>query len=112
MFVHNRPAPDLSGLDIDSLLDLAGVADKYGNHFALAACRQPMRLLADRSSEEALKILRFKATHRDFEGIDPIASNTIQFPIIHVLKAFGQNHTQEFATWVTSFQTFPVSKSG
>ncbi|KAK1225630.1 hypothetical protein PQX77_011414 [Marasmius sp. AFHP31] len=98
-FTHNQPVSDLSSLDIDGLLDLAEVADKYGNHYALAACRQPMRLLADESPDNALKVLRFKAIHRDFEGIDVVAVKTINFPIIHVLKVFGQNHTQEFAVW-------------
>ena len=42
-FTHNQSAADLSNLDIDSLLEFAEVADKYGCHFALAACRQPMR---------------------------------------------------------------------
>ncbi|KAJ8091036.1 hypothetical protein PM082_024643 [Marasmius tenuissimus] len=105
-FTHNQPAPDLSSLDIDGLLDLAEVADKYGNHFALAACRQPMRLLADESPDNALKVLRFKAIHRDFEGIDVVAVKTINFPIIHVLKVFGQNHTQEFAVWIQYQQSW------
>ncbi|KAF9254551.1 hypothetical protein L218DRAFT_886042, partial [Marasmius fiardii PR-910] len=42
-FTHNHPAPDLTGLDMDSLIDLAKTADKYGNYFALSACKQPMR---------------------------------------------------------------------
>ncbi|KAF9254628.1 hypothetical protein L218DRAFT_885875, partial [Marasmius fiardii PR-910] len=39
-FTHNHSALDLTGLDIDSLVDLAKISDKYCNHIALAACRQ------------------------------------------------------------------------
>ncbi|KAF9258315.1 hypothetical protein L218DRAFT_737708 [Marasmius fiardii PR-910] len=99
-FTHNHPAPDLSGLDIDSLLDLAEMANKYCNYFALTACRQPMRMLASKSAENALKILRFKAIHRDLEGIDKIAARTMEYPILHVAQDFGEHHTYEFTVWI------------
>ncbi|KAL0569822.1 hypothetical protein V5O48_012140 [Marasmius crinis-equi] len=101
-FTHNHPAPDLSGLDIDGLIDLAEVADKYCNYFALSACRQPMRALSEKSAGDALKALRFKAIHRDLEGIDAIAQKTVGFQAVYVLKnTFGGNHLQEFAIWVS-----------
>ncbi|KAJ8091034.1 hypothetical protein PM082_024641 [Marasmius tenuissimus] len=99
-FTHNQPAPDLSNLDVDKLLALAEAADKYCNSFALAACRQPMQLLAAKSCEDALKILRFKLAHQDFEGIDPISARTIRLPIIHVLEFFGRDLGLEGVRWV------------
>ncbi|KAF9258316.1 hypothetical protein L218DRAFT_737719 [Marasmius fiardii PR-910] len=99
-FTHNHPAPDLSLLSIGSLLDLAEVANKYCNYFALGICRQPMRVLAQESAETALKILRFKAIHHDFEEIDNVAAKTVDFTSLHVLKFFGSNYTQQFAVWL------------
>ncbi|KAL0062087.1 hypothetical protein AAF712_011087, partial [Marasmius tenuissimus] len=99
-FTHNHPAPDLSPMNVDQLLALAEAADKYCNSFALAACRQPMQLLATQSCEDALKILRFKLIHQDFEGVEPIAIRTIKLPIIHVLEFFGREHGSESVRWV------------
>ncbi|KAF9258319.1 hypothetical protein L218DRAFT_1080472 [Marasmius fiardii PR-910] len=103
-FVHNHPAPDLSVLEIDELLDFAEMANKYCNYFALATCRKSMSMLANESMQNALKILRFKAVHRDLEGIDEIAAKTMSMPIVDVLKFFGKNHIQEFVIWLDKLQ--------
>ncbi|KAK1223185.1 hypothetical protein PQX77_013939 [Marasmius sp. AFHP31] len=108
-FIHNDPAlPDLSVLDIKKLLDLAEAANKYGNSFALGMCRNPMQLLADKSNQNALKILRFKTIVQDFEGIDRIAVKTLEFPIKDVLKSFGQGYAHEFA--MASYTTGPETE--
>ncbi|KAF9258314.1 hypothetical protein L218DRAFT_1005144 [Marasmius fiardii PR-910] len=99
-FAHNNPAPDLSALGIDELLDFAEAANKYCNYFALATCRNSMSILANESMQNTLKILRFKAVHRDLEGINEIAAKTMSMPIMDVLKFFGKNHTQEFVIWL------------
>ncbi|KAF9254136.1 hypothetical protein L218DRAFT_1082472 [Marasmius fiardii PR-910] len=110
-FTHNHPAPDLTGLNIDSLVDLAKISDKYCNYIALAACRQPMRVLSENSREDALKALHFKAIHHDLEGIDAIARRTLDFPAVHMLKeVFGGHHLREFAVWVQYQASYEVFK--
>ncbi|KAK7041739.1 hypothetical protein VNI00_009028 [Paramarasmius palmivorus] len=104
-YTHNSSSPDLSGYDIDAIMGLAEAADKYGNQFAMTACRKAMRLLADVSAQNALHVLKFKAVHGDNEDIDYIAELTMGLPIVHVVKFFGE-HLSEFRTWLLYQQAY------
>ncbi|KAK7041735.1 hypothetical protein VNI00_009024 [Paramarasmius palmivorus] len=104
-FTHNSSSPDLSGYDIDVIMSLAEAADKYGNHFAMAVCRKSMRLLADVSTQNALRILKFKAIHADNEDIDHIAELTMAFDIVHVVQFFG-DYLMEFRIWLLYQQAY------
>ncbi|KAF9254550.1 hypothetical protein L218DRAFT_475228 [Marasmius fiardii PR-910] len=100
-FIHNHPPPNLIDLDTDGLLDLAKVLDKYGSYIPLAMCRQQMKIRSENSVEDALKVLRFKITICDLEGIDAIARRTFQFSAVSMLETvFDEDHLREFAVWV------------
>ncbi|KAL0569820.1 hypothetical protein V5O48_012138 [Marasmius crinis-equi] len=104
-FTHNYPAPDLSLLSIDDLLDLAEAGNKYGNYFALAACRNPMRALAQASPRNALRVLCFKLICNDLEGIDEIAPCTLFISILGAMETF-KDHPREFMVWVKYQQKY------
>ncbi|KAK7041729.1 hypothetical protein VNI00_009018 [Paramarasmius palmivorus] len=104
-FTHNNSSPDLSGYSMDVILGLAEAADKYGNHFAMTACKKFMWLLANGSAQNALHILKFKAVHGDNEDIDDIAELTMGFAIVDVVKFFG-DHFIEFRTWLLYQQAY------
>ncbi|KAK7029577.1 hypothetical protein VNI00_010416 [Paramarasmius palmivorus] len=99
-FTHNLPAPDLTGRSIDAVMGLADAADKYGVHYALVACRKAMRSLSEDSECNALRIVKYKASHNDLEDIDYIAPRTMNFSIVHVLEFFGEDHAKPFWRWV------------
>ncbi|KAG7087139.1 hypothetical protein E1B28_013119 [Marasmius oreades] len=98
-FTHNVKPKDLSTLSVDQLVSLAEVADKYKNQFALLACRKAFSHIAGKSSENAMKILRFKSVHGDFEEIDDVARLTMGFTVKNAMKVFGQNR-ESFCIWV------------
>ncbi|KAG7091725.1 hypothetical protein E1B28_008126 [Marasmius oreades] len=53
--------------------------------------------LSETSETDAVKALRFKAIHRDMEGIDAIARRTVEFLPVYMLEKFGATHLKEFA---------------
>ncbi|KAK7050029.1 hypothetical protein VNI00_005461 [Paramarasmius palmivorus] len=99
LFSHNSSYPDLSKLDIDVVLALGDAAEKYGNHLAFMACSQTLGHFARRSSEHALKVLRFKASHSDFDEIEETARRTMDIPILDAMHILGRHHNI-FRVWL------------
>ncbi|KAK7047703.1 hypothetical protein VNI00_006473 [Paramarasmius palmivorus] len=102
-FMHNAPVPDLSSEDLkaDDLVDLCKAAEKYGNFFALDACRREIRSRAKRIEPiDALKI--FVRLHEPpcatFPEMDDIVRRTICLKHNVVLPHFRRN-TELYYFW-------------
>ncbi|KAK1223188.1 hypothetical protein PQX77_013942 [Marasmius sp. AFHP31] len=72
-FTHNTGARDLSVISTDGLISLAEAAERYGNGYALTACRNMFPIAPKRSLQDALKILMLKIRISDTEDIDSVA---------------------------------------
>ncbi|KAL0569824.1 hypothetical protein V5O48_012142 [Marasmius crinis-equi] len=118
-FTHNSKTPDISSLNIDQLILLAETAQKYGNQFALMACRRVFPRTAPKSSQDALKIVKFKAKISDLDNdLDDIVRQTMKIPIMDAIKVFGQEKNgfcvwvQYQQTWLNNMEKFRVADAG
>ncbi|ESK90402.1 hypothetical protein Moror_13692 [Moniliophthora roreri MCA 2997] len=76
-FTHYENIPDISSLELDQLLALADAADKYGNFFALIACKQALHRWEKERPRDALQILPYKLALGDLIGIDDLVRSTM-----------------------------------
>ncbi|ESK88209.1 hypothetical protein Moror_5521 [Moniliophthora roreri MCA 2997] len=56
---HQQCYPEMFGAGVDALVELADTAKKYGNMFALTACKLAMNHCARSSPENAIRLIRY-----------------------------------------------------
>ncbi|KAK1225633.1 hypothetical protein PQX77_011417 [Marasmius sp. AFHP31] len=78
VYSHNCEHEDLRHLGAQKLVAFAQAAEKYGNFFALDACKIAMKDIGPRSLENAIHVLFFQAAHSIYDGIDHLAGLTME----------------------------------
>ncbi|KAK7037654.1 hypothetical protein VNI00_010876 [Paramarasmius palmivorus] len=78
LFSHNIEHPKLLSHDLDTVTGVLEAASIYGNRPAVQACKSAISEIGKRSPEDALRVLRYKGTHSDFEDIDDMARRTMK----------------------------------
>ncbi|KAJ3991215.1 hypothetical protein F5050DRAFT_1581778 [Lentinula boryana] len=99
-FTHNLPPPNVTSLELGTLLVLGEAMNKYGMYLASEYVTAEMNR---RIPDEPLKILAYKAKVSDFSLIDETARRTMKLPLPHVLSELDPS---AFRIWVRlSFQS-------
>ncbi|KAJ3874252.1 hypothetical protein F5051DRAFT_474598 [Lentinula edodes] len=95
-YTHNTPPPDLSSLDLDTLLLLGEVViKKYGMYLAGECVNKEVNLRI--SNSPPLKILAYKTRVSDFSLIDETAQKTMDSPLEDALSILDPS---VFRVWV------------
>ncbi|KAK7041611.1 hypothetical protein VNI00_009201 [Paramarasmius palmivorus] len=84
-FSHNEDYGEVEKLGLDKIIRLMEAADKYGNCFALCACKVAMNRIAKKSSEHAVRVIPYKVRYRDYYDMDPIVESTMNVPLADVI---------------------------
>ncbi|KAJ3892539.1 hypothetical protein GG344DRAFT_64522 [Lentinula edodes] len=95
-YTHNTPPPDLSSLDLDTLLLLGEVViKKYGMYLAGECVNKEVNLRI--SNSPPLKILAYKTGVSDFSLIDETAQKTMDSPLEDALSILDPS---VFRVWI------------
>ncbi|KAK1231788.1 hypothetical protein PQX77_005080 [Marasmius sp. AFHP31] len=94
-FTHNGDHRALlDTLSLTTLIELTGVADKYGNHFALGMCLMAIDKIATQpriSGLDCLKILLLKSSCDHLYAIDLVARRALSVPLPQAIPYFQDN---------------------
>ncbi|KAK7021396.1 hypothetical protein VNI00_017390 [Paramarasmius palmivorus] len=108
-FSHYQEHEDLCGKGLDLVLDLAAAAEKYGNHFAAMAAREAINYYAKLSSDNAIRVIPYKATHSDLKGMDEIVRSTMDLPLLTALQCM-KSYPEVFYAYALFREKYKASR--
>jgi hypothetical protein len=113
--MHSDVPPDLRGLDVDTVLELAYAAHKYVVYYAMQCCVLALQyvtvyvpcefysiMLAKcrlKVKDYSRRIIPFAAQYRDMHLLDALTDSVLSFGLDEA-EAYLENHPDLFRAWV------------
>ncbi|KAJ8091039.1 hypothetical protein PM082_024646 [Marasmius tenuissimus] len=101
LYSHNCEHEDLRHLQAQKLVAFARASEKYGNFFALDACKIAMRTreVGPSSATSAIHVVIFQAAHSMYDGIDRLAGLTMELQPRNVWVVTRRVDPKLFYVW-------------